>query len=160
MPVDYIRRITDRYERLGYEPYRWFQAREQSVWQALRKPLARSTLGVLSTSGGYVAGQIAYHYKDDTSIREIPKSTADAQMRFSHVTENYLQDTRRDPNCMLPLRALERLERQKRIGAVADSVFTCMGGIYSQRRVRDELIPRLTRRWREQRVDAVLLLAM
>ncbi len=160
MSVNYIASITERYQRLGYTPYRWFVADTPAAWTALSKPLSESKLGVLSTSGGYVAGQTAYHYKDDTSIRVIPSNTPDSDMRFSHITENYLQDPRRDPNCIIPLRALETLERDGAVGEVADEMLTCMGGVYSQRRVREELIPQLAGRWRAQQVDAVLLVAM
>jgi D-proline reductase (dithiol) PrdB len=160
MPVRYIDGITERYNRLGYTPYRWFQAEDQPALQPLGKPLREARLGVLSTSGGYVAGQVAYHYKDDTSIRAVPKNTPDGQMRFSHITENYLVDPRKDPNCIIPLRALESLEASGQIGQVAPDIFTCMGGVYSQRRVREELIPALHERWQQQNVDAVLLVAM
>lgn len=160
MAVEYIKSITDRYNQLGYTPYRWFTADSAPPWQPLSKPIRESRLGVLSTSGGYVLGQTAYHYKDDTSIRAIAKTTRDEDMRFSHITENYLTDPRKDPNCIIPLRALETLEARGEIGEVANDLFTCMGGVYSQRRVREELIPTLTDRWQQQQVDAVLLVAM
>ena len=160
MAVQYIKQINERYSRLGYAPYRWFQADEPPGWTPLKKPIEQSKLGVLSTSGGYVVGQEAFHYKDDTSIRAIPKDTPDQDMRFSHITENYLEDPRKDPNCIIPLRALASLAKRGVVGAIADDLFTCMGGIYSQRRVREELIPKLFNRWREQEVDAVLLIAM
>jgi len=126
----------------------------------MKKPIAQSKLGVLSTSGAYVVGKDAFHYKDDTSVRTIPKNTPDGDMRFSHITENYLEDPRKDPNCIIPLRALAELEKRGAVGQVADDFLTCMGGIYSQRRVREELIPALFSRWRAQEVDAVLLVAM
>ena len=78
-PVSYIDAITKRYASLGYDPYRWYHADSEPAWQGLSKPLSRSRLGVLSTSGAYVAGQVAYHYKDDTSVREIPKGTSDEE---------------------------------------------------------------------------------
>lgn len=160
MAVQYIKQINERYTRLGYAPYRWFQADEPPAWTPLKKPISQSKLGVLSTSGAYVVGQEAFHYKDDTSLRAIPKDTPDQDMRFSHITENYLVDPRKDPNCIIPLRALAGLANRGVVGAIADDLFTCMGGIYSQRRVREELIPKLFNRWREQEVDAVLLVAM
>jgi D-proline reductase (dithiol) PrdB len=160
MTVQYIKSITDRYNQLGYTPYRWFHAQSAPAFQQLSKPISQSKLGVLSTSGGYVAGQTAYHYKDDTSVRAIPKDTPSDAMRFSHITENYLTDPRKDPDCIIPLRALQTLQTQGAIGEVASDVYTCMGGIYSQRRVREELIPTLTNKWQQQQVDAVLLVAM
>ena len=160
MAVQYIEGITERYHKLGFAPYRWFYAEAPPPWTPLKKPLNEVRLGMLSTSGAYVAGQVAYHYKDDTSIREIPTDTPTDQVRFSHITENYLVDTRRDPNCMLPLTALRRLAAEGVIGQLAATVFSCMGGIYSQRRVAQELIPSLAAAFKAQDVDAVLLVPM
>ena len=160
MTVRYIRAVTERYKSLGYPPYRWFRAEDPPPWQRLAKPLAAARIGMLSTSGAYALGQMAYHYRDDTSIRAIPSSTPDAALRFSHVTENFLLDARRDPGCLFPLRTLRVLSEERVIGEIPDAVLSCMGGIYSQRRVRDELAPALLQQFRVQQVDAVLLVPM
>lgn len=160
MTVKYMDAITERYQSLGYEPYRWFKADDAPPWTPLPKPLSDCRVGLLSTSGAYSVGQVAYHYKDDASIRRIPFATADRDVRFSHVTENYLVDARLDPGCMLPLRALEKLAAERFIGEVADAAFSCMGGVYSQRRVREDLAPRLLEGFRAQNVDAALLVAL
>lgn len=160
MPVAYIEAITARYRRLGYQPYRWWRADAAPPWRALSKRLADLRLGLLSTAGAYALGQVAYHYRDDCSIRAIPATTPDADLRFSHITENYLADARRDPGCVLPLRALRRLVAAGAVGALADEVLSCMGGVYSQRRVRDEVAPAVLDALRRQEVDAALLFAM
>lgn len=160
VPVRYMHAITARYQRLGYAPYRWFVADSPPPWAPLRTPLARLTLGLLSTSGAYAVGQCAYHYKDDASIREIDATTPRESLRFSHITENYLVDPRRDPDCILPLGTLQRLVRRGFLGRLADSVLSCMGGVYSQRRVRDETAPAVLRALQARRVDAALLVAM
>jgi hypothetical protein len=159
-PVRYIEFITERYERLGYTPYRWYRADQAPPWTPMHKPLAESRVGVLSTAGAYVRGQVAFHYKDDTSLRAVPKATPVADIHFSHVTENYLPDARRDPNCVLPVEALARLEDEGVVGAIADELVSCMGAVYSQRRVRDELAPALAERFAAQAVDAVLLIPL
>lgn len=160
MSINYMQAIRARYENLGYTPYRWFEADSPPPWTALTKPLAQSRLGLLSTSGAYALGQSAYHYKDDVSIRALPSTTAEADLRFSHITENYLVDARRDPNCILPLAPLRTLQQQGVIGELADSVFSCMGGVYSQRRVREEMAPALLAAFQAQKVDCALLVAM
>jgi D-proline reductase (dithiol) PrdB len=160
MPVMYMQAITARYLSLGYQPYRWFTADSPPAWQPLRKPLREARLGLLSTSGAYALGQVAYHYRDDCSIREIPAATPDAELRFSHITENYLVDPRRDPGCIFPSRALRRLVGRGVIGSLADRLLSCMGGVYSQRRVREEVAPAVLAALRAQEVDAALLVAM
>lgn len=159
-PVQYMQAIKERYLRLGYAPYRWFVAADAPPWQPLAKPLSAARLGLLSTSGAYALGQCAYHYRDDASIREIDSITAPADVRFSHITENYLVDPRRDPDCIFPLGTLRRLVSAGAIGALAQRVVSCMGGVYSQRRVREETALAVLGALRALDVDCALLVAM
>ena len=156
-PVEYIRITRTRYEKAGFEPYRWYHSETPPPWTPMRRPLAASRLGMLASAGVYVAGQVAYHYKDDASMREIPKDVAVADLRFAHVTEYMLGDARRDPNCLFPIEALRRLEKEGVVGSVADTLYSCMGGLYSQRRARERLIPSVLEAVAAQRVDALLL---
>jgi len=158
--VQYMESIRRRYEELGYAPYRWFHADTPPPFTALGKPLSASKLGVLSTAGAYAVGQRAFHYKDDTSIRAIARDTAPDAIHFSHITENYLENPRKDPNCILPISALNEAAANGRIAELAPELFSCMGGIYSQRRVREELIPELVGEFQRQAVDTVLLVPM
>ena len=160
MPIAYMQAVAARYQSLGYAPYRWFKAADAPPWQSLTKPLAAARIGMLSTAGAYALGQVAFHYKDDTSLRQIPAATADTDLRFSHLTENYLVDPRRDPGCIFPLRTLHALTAEGFIGVLADKVLSCMGAVYSQRRVREELAPALLAAFKAQQVDAALLVAM
>jgi len=160
VPVRYIDAITARYTKLGYAPYRWVYAEEPPAFAPMTKPVSEARIGVLTTSGAYALGQTAFHYKDDISVRAIPKTTPKQDIRFSHITEQYLEDPRQDPDCILPLAALKRLENEGFVGTVADEALSCMGGIYSQRRVREELIPDLAAQFEAQAVDAVLLIPM
>ncbi len=158
--VEYIEAITERYNALGYAPYGWIRAESPPALTPLGKPLSECRIGMMSTSGAYVRGQTAYYYKDDTSTRAIPKGTPKDDIHFSHLTENYLESPRKDPDGIVPLTALRRLEDEGVIGEIADEVYSCMGGIYSQRRVIDELIPDLTDKFRAQKVDAAFLVPM
>lgn len=160
MSVNYMQAIRARYEHLGYTPYRWYAAADAPPWQALTTPLATARVGLLSTCGAYARGQLAYHYQDDTSIRILPSTIAASELRFSHITENYLVDAKRDPHCILPLAQLRSLHKEGAIGALADRVLTCMGGVYSQRRVREEVAPAVLAGLRAERVDCALLVAM
>lgn len=159
-PVSYIRQTRDLYDRLGYPPYNWFEAESPPAFVEPKQPLAESRLGLVSTAGTYVAGQVAYYYKDDTSIRAIPVDTPVADLRFSHVTENYLEDARQDPRCVFPIEALRTLAAQGIVGGLADNFYSCMGGIYSQRRVMEELAPSLDKALRDEQVDVLLMVPL
>jgi D-proline reductase (dithiol) PrdB len=155
-PVDYIPRIRDNYARLGYKAYNWVVNRDAAPWAPLRKPLSRCRLGVAASGGIYVTGQVAFHHKDDTSIREIPTGVDTKDLRATHFAYD-LSDARTDPNVVFPIDTLRRLVREGFLGGIASRFHTFMGGIYSSRRVSEELAPRLTERFLEDGVDAVLL---
>ncbi len=155
-PVDYIPRIRDNYARLGYKPYQWVVHPETPPWAPLRKPLSQCRLGLAASGGIYVAGQVAFHHKDDTSFREIPSEVATKDLRATHFAYD-LSDARTDPNVVFPIEPLRRLVRERFLGGLASRFYTFMGGIYSSRRVVEDLAPRLTARSLEDGVDAVLL---
>jgi D-proline reductase (dithiol) PrdB len=160
MSVEYIAAITRRYEALGYPAYKWYRANVPPPWSSLKKPMSDVRLGVLCTAGTYVAGQVAYYYKDDTSIRAIPKDTPTDRIRFSHITENYLPNARKDPNCVFPIDTLRQMEAEGEVGEIADDMLSCMGGVYSQRRVNEELCPAIAETFASQKVDAALLIPL
>ena len=159
-PVQYMAAIARRYSALGYRPYEWFHADAPPAFTPLAKPVAESRLGVLTTAGAYVAGQVAYYYKDDTSVRRIPKDTPVERLRFSHLTENYLEDPRKDPNCIFPVEPLRAAQAEGPVGEVAPELLSCMGAVYSKRRVAEELIPRVETHFRQQQADLALLVPM
>jgi len=159
-PVEYIRRTRETYDSLGFPPYRWFKADSSSAFAPLMKPLAESRLGMLSTAGTYVQGQVAYCYQDDTGIRAIPRDTPLEKIRFSHITENYLVEARQDPGTVFPLESLRTLQQEGVIGELADNYYSCMGGIYSQKRVERELVPNLTNAIEQQELDLLLLVPL
>jgi D-proline reductase (dithiol) PrdB len=107
-----------------------------------------------------VHGQVAYYYKDDTSIRAIPNDTRIEDLRFSHIMENYLVEARQDPCTVFPIEALAQLQTEGFIGELAEDYFSCMGGIYSKNRVRTELIPNLETAIDQQQLDLLLLVPL
>jgi D-proline reductase (dithiol) PrdB len=155
-PVQYMSRIRENYARLGYRPYQWVINTDPPPWQPLRKPLSQCRLGLIASGGIYVTGQVAFHFKDDTSFRVIPKDVRTADLRTAHFAYDQT-DARRDPNVVFPIDTLRRLEEERVIGTLADHAYTFMGGIYSARRVREELAPQLTARLLAEKVDIALL---
>jgi D-proline reductase (dithiol) PrdB len=155
-PVEYIPRIRDNYARLGYRPYNWVRNAEPPPWSPLSKPLSECRLGLAASGGIYMTGQVAFHYKDDGSLREIPADVDTKALRATHFAYD-LSDARKDPNVVFPVDPLRRLVRERFLGSLAPRFHTFMGGIYSARRVTEELAPALAARFREDGVDAVLL---
>ncbi len=155
-PVDYIDRTLAQYEALGYPAYSWATNPGTPPWADVAEPLERSRLGVIATGGIYRVGQTAFTHHDDTTFRAIATDTATSDLRATHFAYD-LTDAHRDINVVFPIDPLRSLADDGAIGELAPSFFTCMGGIYSQRRVRDELAPALVQRCHDDHIDLVLL---
>ena len=155
-PVDYIPRITAQYSGLGYGEYQWLESQNAPAWTPLTKPLSDSKVGLICTGGIYSAGQTAFHFKDDTSYRAIPTDVDVEDLRATHFAYD-LTDARKDINVVFPVEQLRTMVDEGVIDSIAPDAYTLMGGIYSTRRVREELIPALVDRVLADDVDVVLL---
>ena len=155
-PVDYIDVTRASYAALGFSAYRWVTSTEPAPFASPRKPLDQSRIALIASGGIYVAGQIAFHFKDDTSFRLVPTDVETSDLRATHFAYD-LTDARRDPNVVFPIDTLRRLVAQRRIGSLTRHAFTFMGGIYSSRRVRDELAPAIASAVAAEGADAALL---
>jgi D-proline reductase (dithiol) PrdB len=155
-PVEYITRIRENYARLGYKPYTWVDHRASPPpWTPLDKPLSDCRLGLVASGGIYQSGQVAFHWHDDTTFREVPTNVRTSDLRATHFAYD-LTDARRDPNVVFPIDTLRRLVAEGFVGELGATALTFMGGIYSARKVADELAPKITARLVAQRVDAAL----
>ena len=79
-----------------------------------------------------------------------------SRLRVSHF--GYLTgDAKLDPNCVFPLERLRELEADGTIGELTDPAYSLMGGIYSARRVRNEVVPLVVEQVRQQKVGVLFL---
>ncbi len=155
-PIDYIARTRAQYDALGHPAYRWVESEEPSAWAPLRRPLSESRLALVASGGVYAAGQIAFHHRDDTSFRAIGSDVSPSELRTSHFAYDQ-SAARADPNVVFPIDPLRRSVARGRLAGLGPYAYTCMGGIYSSRRVREELAPEIAERICEDDVDLVLL---
>ncbi len=156
-PADYIAETRRLYDALGYDGYRWADhTDEPAAFQPLAKPLSACRVLLVASGGIYRHGQIAFHTKDDTSIRVIPTETPSDELRTAHFAYDQA-DARSDPNCVFPLDVLHDLVADGELGGLCDEALTFMGGIYSTRRLEEDTIPRILERCRAQAPDLVLL---
>jgi len=155
-PVDYIARTLATYRKLGYPDYRWARNEGVPPFAPLSREVSRSRLLLIASGGIYRSGQVAFHHKDDVSFREIPSDVDTGELRTSHFAYDQTA-ARRDPNVVFPIEPLRALVKEGALGGLCDDVLTFMGGIYSQRRLREELVPRLLENARGQAPDLALL---
>ena len=154
-PIDYIERTRTLYSSLNYPSYEWVN--EQSTpFSKPSKSLKDSRVGLICSGGIYLKGQIAFHFKDDTSYRVIDSKSSNKDLRATHFAYD-LKDARDDINVVFPIDTLRRLRSKGFIGGIADNVYSFMGGIYSSRKVRELLAPTLARQMSKDEVDLVIL---
>lgn len=155
-PADYIGETKRLYDSLGYDSYRWASRPEQTPLTPLSKPLSECRITLIGSGGVYRQGQIAFHTKDDTSIRVIDTDTPTADLRTAHFAYDQA-DARNDANCVFPLDRLRELADAGIIGGLTEESYGFMGGIYSTRRVEEQTVPLLLERCAAQEPDLVLL---
>jgi D-proline reductase (dithiol) PrdB len=156
MPIEYIRKMSEIYSDLGYPPYQWVLNEDSPPWHPFIKPLNECRLALSASGGIYCVGQRAFHFKDDDSFREIPRDVDMKDLRIAHFAYDKT-DAMRDPNCVFPIDPLRRMADEGYIGELAPFQYTFMGGIYSSRRVRENLAPAITTELLKYRVDVLLL---
>jgi D-proline reductase (dithiol) PrdB len=160
VPSDVVRYI-DRTRALyaTQTPYRWVVNDAETSpppWAPIQRVLAQSRIALIASGGIYREDQEPFHFQNDTSHREIPIDTDVRDLRIAHFGYD-TRDAQQDPGCVFPLVALRQLAADGVIGGVVDPPLTFMGGIYSARRVRDELAPQLRDVVLRQRVDLAYL---
>jgi D-proline reductase (dithiol) PrdB len=160
IPDDAVRYI-DRTRALyaTQTPYRWVThdpVTDPPPWAPLRRSPGQARVALIASGGVYRCDQAPFHFRNDTSHREIPIETDLAALRVAHFGYD-IRDARRDPGCVFPLRALRELAAQGVIAGLADPALSFMGGIYSSRLVRDEVAPRLRDIILRQQADLAFL---
>ena len=97
----------------------------------MAKPLGEAKVGLVASGGIYRTGQVAFHYRDDFSFREIPADTPVNELRATHFAYD-LTDARRDPNAVFPLAALRNLVDEGRIGGLGANAPTPSWGVFTR----------------------------
>ncbi|MEM8905767.1 MAG: glycine/sarcosine/betaine reductase selenoprotein B family protein [Actinomycetota bacterium] len=155
-PADYIAETRRLYSSLGYDDYRWAERTEAPAFVPLTTPLSEARVCLIGSGAVYETGQVAFHSKDDTSVRVIASDVDTNRLRTAHFAYDQT-DAREDINCVFPLDRMNELAADGVIGEVAEEAYSFMGGIYSIRRTEEIVGPRLVELVTEQAPDVVLL---
>ena len=165
MPIPYMQRIADYYRALGYgAPYRWAHYAEVP-FAPVRKRLVESRVGLVTTAAPYQPGKgdqgpgATYNAAAKFYTVYSADSAADHDLRISHIGYDRDHTTAEDQNTWFPLPALRRAAVAGRIGEVAPR-FHGMPTNRSHRATLEQDCPELLRRCLDDRVDAVILVAV
>lgn len=154
--IDYIERTRAQYDALGYPPYRWVEKPETPSFAPLNKPVRESRVALIGSGGIYARGQVAFHFKDDTSFRVIDTTAPTSELRATHFAYD-VTDARRDVNVVFPIDTLNALVDSGDVGSLSENAYAFMGGVYSSRRVEDRMAPAIADRIEADEVDLALL---
>ena len=164
-PIPYMQRIRDYYQALGYgAPYRWAHYAEVP-FTPLNKPLTDSRIGLVTTAAPYQPDKgdqgpgAAYNGAAKFYTVYSGDSAADHDLRISHIGYDRSHTTAEDSNTWFPLPALRRAATLGRIGEVAPR-FHGAPTNRSHRTTLDQDCPELLARVRQDKVDAVVLVAV
>lgn len=161
-PIAYMERTRAWYLALGYDnPYYW--AHHDNVpFTRLRKPLARSTVALVTTAAPYRAdlpGQgpgDAYNGEAKFfSVWSKPVSPA-PDVRISHIAYDRKHSSAKDSDTWFPLKRLKEAAAQGRIGALSARVHGFPTN-RSQRTNMETDAPALLAALREDGADAAVL---
>jgi D-proline reductase (dithiol) PrdB len=165
VPIPYLARIRDYYQGLGYgAPYRWAHYPEVP-FAPLRRPLAESKIGLVTTAAPYQSDKgdqgpgAAYNAASKFYTVFSGDSREDHDLRIAHLGYDRTHTTADDPNTWFPLPQLRRLAQTGWIGEVAPRFYGAPTN-RSQKATLAQDCPELLKRLREDRVDAVVLVAV
>ena len=165
VPIPYLQRIRDYYQALGYgAPYRWAHYAEVP-FAPLQKKLCDSRIGLVTTAAPYHPDKgdqgpgAAYNAAAKFYTVYSGDSAAEHDLRISHVGYDRTHTTAEDRSTWFPLAQLRLLAAAGRIGEVAPR-FHGAPTNRSHRTTIDTDCPELLARVREDKADAVILVAV
>ncbi|MFQ5896152.1 MAG: hypothetical protein ACE5JJ_10120 [Nitrospinota bacterium] len=129
-------------------------------WTPMRAPLPSARVALLTTSGLYLEGQAPFHMGrllGDASYRAIPADAGEARLLLSAV-EYDGEAIEADPNVALPLRALEELAAEGRVGGATPHHYGLLGYVLETQPLLERTAPALVGHLREEGADALVLL--
>ena len=158
--VRYIDKTKAYYLSQGYEkPYVWAK-NDSAPFTSLRKPLAQSTITLISTSEIAIKDDPRFDDNPETMARgnvyAVPSNTPSSKLYSRTNSYDRYATTLEDPNAYFPLDRLHEAQRAHRIGKVAAN---CLGvyNAYSQRKTNERDAPEVLGLCRAMAVDVALL---
>jgi D-proline reductase (dithiol) PrdB len=133
-------------------------------WTPVRKPLAESTVALVSSAGIALAsdrpfdqdGERQNPWWGDPSFRILPRSTSSADIRVWHLHVNP-RNAEQDLNCLFPIERLNELEAAGEVGRAASRHYSTMGYILDPTVLVEETAPAIATAMREDGVDLAAL---
>jgi D-proline reductase (dithiol) PrdB len=161
-PIPYMLRTREYYAAIGYAtPYRWAHYVD-APFQPLKKALAQSRVTIITTAAPFDPSKgdqgPGAKYNGGAKFYSVYERDASKShdLRISHIAYDRVHTSADDSGTWFPLSQLQRLARERRIGAVTPRFF----GLPTNRSHRVTLetdAPEILARCRQDGVDAAVL---
>lgn len=163
MPVDSFKYLPPSLR--GYYESRPLKRRDPVPWSPLKKPLGEAKIALVTTAGIHVKGlEPPFDYErekrepmwGDPTFRRIPRDVSQEQIGAGHLHINN-RDILKDVNIQLPVHRFLELEREGRIGRLAETNYSFMGYQPNTTEWEEKYGPECAGLMKDEAVDAVLL---
>jgi D-proline reductase (dithiol) PrdB len=158
IPIDYVPRLNEKYQSLGFPAYEWTVNDEAPV-SPLEKPLDECTVSLLTTGGVSRRGAVPWDPDARNDFR-LDAIEWDAPSDDFQIHDNYYdhRDAARDLNCLFPIDRLRELAAAGEVGAVAERLWSgFMGRTYKRQHVSEVAAPAFAEALAEDGVDVLVL---
>lgn len=149
------------YEQTGQTDYKLYQ-RVKNLTAPAGPGIdpRRARLMLITSAGAYLCGEQdpfdAPHPLGDYTIRRIPTATSLYRLAYAHTHYDHTA-VNADPQVLVPLRHLEDLVAEGRLGSLTPSTISFMGYQTDVTRIVDEVLPLLLEIVAEEQPTAALL---
>lgn len=136
----------------------------KTPWAPMRRPLADCRVTLVSTAGVFLKGDRSFDYErerregtwGDPTHREIPRTAGqdDAFYSHLHVDTSFMAE---DRNVAWPVDVFLDFEREGRIGALADTLYSIMGYIPNFNPLVKRTAPLMIEKMKAEGVEAAFL---
>ena len=136
----------------------------KTPWAPLREPLSARKVSLVSTAGIFLKSDVSFDYErerregvwGDPTHREIPKTAGQDDVFYSHlhVDTSFMAE---DRNVAWPVDVFLDFEREEKIGALADTLYSIMGYIPNFNPLVKRTAPLMIEKMKAEGVEAVFL---
>lgn len=156
--IEYIASLNEMYQSQGFPPYKWSEF-SASPWSPVKKKLSEMTISLISSAGIFMEGQNPFDpwAVNDLSFRRIPVTVDFEKLHLRH---NYFdhRDAVSDLNCVFPVRQLQYMAAEGKIGRLAPTAVTLgMGRLYKRTALQTEATPEIIGVIEAEGADAAFL---
>lgn len=147
-------------DQIFMRAYKWRRI-DPVPWTPLRKSLAESRLGIVSSAGLSVPAQEPFNTKakgGDPTFREIPASIDVAELLENHRSQSWdHRGLEQDKNLGFPIQRCRELVERGRVGSLSERHISVMGSITAPGRFVRDTLPQIAEIFVQEEVDVALL---